>query len=51
MAWVDTVMQLPGEDEEARTKKAMEEREREQYVREAEEMFGRERDEGLYVTT
>jgi chromatin structure-remodeling complex protein RSC7 len=54
MAWVDTVMQLPDEDEEARTKKEMERQEREQYVREAEEMFGqggRERDEGLYAVS
>jgi chromatin structure-remodeling complex protein RSC7 len=40
LAWVDTVMQLPEEDEEAQRKRLEEQRQRETCVREAEEMFG-----------
>lgn len=34
-------MQLPGEDQEAQAQREKEQRDREQYIKEAEEMFGR----------
>lgn len=39
LTWVDTVMQLPDEDEEARKKRDDDQRQRETFIKEAEEMF------------
>lgn len=44
LAWVDTVMQLPEEDEEAKRMRREEQRERESFIKDAERMFGQGRD-------
>ncbi|KAF5350549.1 hypothetical protein D9756_008720 [Leucocoprinus leucothites] len=40
LAWVDTVMQLPGEDDEALRMREEEQKERQAFIKEAEETFG-----------